>query len=82
MDHEIVTSCSGLNLTSKDEGHVLQSTPDRIITILYATETGNAEEVAERIARLAYRRHIRVHLKNLEFYDKVWLGAYSDRPGK
>ncbi|WFD42022.1 NAPDH-dependent diflavin reductase [Malassezia psittaci] len=71
MGHDIDIASSGLNPTPTDQRHVLQSTSDRIITILYATETGNAEEVAERIARLAYRRHIRVHLKNLEFYDKT-----------
>lgn len=44
---------------------------DRSITILYATETGNAEEVAERLAHIACRRHIHVRLCNLADYDKV-----------
>lgn len=48
-----------------------QSSNNRIITILYATETGNAEEVAERLARIAYRRHLQVRLFNLADYDKV-----------
>lgn len=47
------------------------TTADRSITILYATETGNAEEVAERLAHIACRRHIHVRLCNLADYDKV-----------
>ncbi|WFD07805.1 NAPDH-dependent diflavin reductase [Malassezia vespertilionis] len=45
--------------------------PQRELTILYATETGNAEEVAERIARIAYRRAIQVRLYNVADYDKM-----------
>lgn len=50
----------------------------RELTILYATETGNAEEVAERIARIAYRRHIQVRLYNIADYDKVRRRAHVD----
>lgn len=57
--------------TSTEAEDATQGSDKRIITILYATETGNAEEVAERLARIAYRRHIQVRLFNLANYDKV-----------
>ena len=65
------TPSKGLDSTFQDRYQTLEPETERCITILYATETGNAEEVAERIARIAYRRHIRAHLKSLELYDKV-----------
>lgn len=53
-----------------------------ILTILYATETGNAEEVAERIARTAYRRRVQARLYNLADYDKVCNYAKTDELDK
>lgn len=41
------------------------------LTVLYATETGNAEDVAHRIAQIAYRHHVSVRLVNLADYDRV-----------
>lgn len=61
-----------------DTEDAAQSTDQRVITILYATETGNAEEVAERLARIAYRRHIQVRLFNLADYDKVRVKTNTD----
>ena len=53
------------------EGESAAPSLPRHLTVLYGTETGNAEEVAERIARMALRRRIDVHLQNLADYDKV-----------
>ncbi|CAM6086168.1 unnamed protein product [Calypogeia fissa] len=41
----------------------------RKLLILYATETGNAQDVAERIAREATRRHYRPVLQSTESYE-------------
>ena len=44
----------------------------RSITILYATETGNAQDVAEQLARLCRRLHFAVHVSSLEDYSAVY----------
>ncbi|KAI0087697.1 riboflavin synthase domain-like protein [Irpex rosettiformis] len=41
----------------------------REISILYATETGNAQDVAERLARLCRRLHFQVQLASLDEYE-------------
>ena len=41
------------------------------LTFRYATETGNAEEVAERVSQLAIRRHVPVRVYSLADYDRV-----------
>ena len=43
----------------------------RSIVILYGSETGTAQDVAERIERDAIRRHFRVIVKPLDQYDVV-----------
>ncbi|WFD18253.1 NAPDH-dependent diflavin reductase [Malassezia caprae] len=43
------------------------------LTVLYATETGNAEDIAQRIAQIAYRHHVSVSLCNLADYDRLAL---------
>jgi sulfite reductase alpha subunit-like flavoprotein len=43
----------------------------RTLTILYATETGNAQNVSERIARLARRLHLEVQVASLDKYEAV-----------
>ncbi|GJE93014.1 sulfite reductase flavoprotein subunit alpha [Phanerochaete sordida] len=42
---------------------------ERELTILYATETGNAQDVAERLARLCRRLHFRVRLCSIDEYQ-------------
>ncbi|EKM52756.1 uncharacterized protein PHACADRAFT_164681 [Phanerochaete carnosa HHB-10118-sp] len=42
---------------------------ERELTILYATETGNAQDVAERIARLCRRLHFAVRLYSVDEYQ-------------
>ncbi|KAI0819009.1 riboflavin synthase domain-like protein [Irpex lacteus] len=41
----------------------------REVSILYATETGNAQDVAERLARLCRRLHFEVQLASLDEYE-------------
>lgn len=43
----------------------------REVSILYATETGNAQDVAERLARLCRRLHFEVQLASLDEYEAV-----------
>lgn len=43
----------------------------RRLTVLYASETGTAEQVAERIGRVARRRRIDAHVYSLGDYDKA-----------
>jgi sulfite reductase alpha subunit-like flavoprotein len=63
---------------------------ERPVLILYATETGNAHDVAERVAREARRRHFQVTLASVDEYPvvsefiheiarKFWL-KYFSRP--
>jgi len=44
---------------------------ERRIVILYGSETGTAEDVAERIERDAIRRHFCVTIKPLDQYNIV-----------
>lgn len=44
---------------------------ERRLTVLYASETGTAEQVAERIGRIARRRHIDTHIYSMGDYEKV-----------
>ena len=43
---------------------------DNKLVILYATQTGNARDVSERITREAIKRGFKVELSSLEFYEK------------
>jgi len=43
----------------------------REITVLYGSQTGTAQEVAERIAREARRRHFNTNLTALDDFQMV-----------
>ena len=43
----------------------------RRVVVLYASQTGTAEEVAERIGRELRRRHFRVKVVAMDDYDIV-----------
>lgn len=43
----------------------------RRLTVLYASETGTAEQVAGRIGRVARRRRVDAHVHSLGDYDKA-----------
>jgi sulfite reductase alpha subunit-like flavoprotein len=49
---------------------------ERRFTILYGTETGNSQDVAERIARQARRRQIATNVFSMDEYDIVSLTQY------
>ncbi|KNC96604.1 uncharacterized protein SPPG_08188 [Spizellomyces punctatus DAOM BR117] len=50
---------------------------DRNLLILYGTETGTAQDVAERIAREGRRRHFRTRVFAMDEYDKSNLVSES-----
>ena len=45
--------------------------------ILYGSQTGTAQDVAERIERDAIRRHLSVVIKPLNHYDVVSIVVFS-----
>ena len=50
---------------------------ERRIVILYGSQTGTAQDVAERIERDAIRRHLSVVIKPLNHYDVVSIVVFS-----
>lgn len=44
---------------------------ERSLTVLYATQSGSAQDVAERIGRQARRRHVQARLFSMDEYDVV-----------
>lgn len=53
---------------------------DRRLLILYATETGNAQDVADRIARAFRNLRFRSHVVSVDCYSLVrqhfaWIGS-------
>ena len=50
---------------------------ERNILILYATETGNALDIAEQLTREARRRQFSVRLLSVDAYPLVCLRVYS-----
>ena len=44
---------------------------ERRLLVLYASQTGTAQDVAERIGRDAKRRHFAVKVFAMDTYDKV-----------
>ena len=49
----------------------------RELLILYASQTGSAQDVAEFIAREAWRRHFSARVLNVQDFDKVKRAASS-----
>lgn len=41
------------------------------LLVLYGSQTGSAQDVAERVGREAKRRHFRVRVLPMDSYDKV-----------
>jgi len=48
----------------------------RRLVVLYGSQTGTAQDVAERIERDAIRRHFSVTIKPLDQYDIVCIISY------
>ena len=49
----------------------LEFDDDREVLILFASQTGSAQDVAEFIAREAWRRHFSARVMNVQDFDKV-----------
>ncbi|KAJ2986750.1 hypothetical protein NUW54_g9646 [Trametes sanguinea] len=45
---------------------------ERMLTILYATETGTAQDVADRLARLCRGLRIRARVHSMDAYPQVY----------
>lgn len=65
---------------SIDDEDEKRSSQQRTFTVLYGSQTGNAQDVASRIARQARRRRIQVVVKSMDEYDVVSLVVLSRRP--
>lgn len=50
---------------------LINSSTDRTLLVLYGSETGYAQEVAERVAREGRRRLFSVRVLAMDDYDKV-----------
>ena len=44
---------------------------DRRLLVLYGSQTGTAQDVAERVGREGKRRHFRMRVLPMDSYDKV-----------
>lgn len=51
---------------------------DRRLLILYASQTGSAQDVAEYIGREAWRRHFAARVQDVRDFDKVRLFRPAD----
>lgn len=60
------TSCD--ESVSEEEGD-----DDRQLLVLYASQTGSAQDVAEYIGREAWRRHFRARVVDVKDFDAVGL---------
>lgn len=61
-------------MSEEDEDEV-----ERHFTILYGSETGNSQDVAERIARQARRRRIGTSVYSMDDYDIVsWHTSFKE----
>lgn len=73
---------SSASSTAKSEGQSWQAydglvdDPDRQLLILFASQTGSAQDVAEYIGREAWRRHFKARVQDVKDFDRVssaWL---------
>ena len=60
-----------------DKSH--NDSTDRQLLILYGSQTGCAQDAAERTAREARRRHFRVRIFAMDEYDRVKFFDLSHR---
>lgn len=45
--------------------------PDRTVLVLYGSETGNAQDMAEELGRICQRLHFTTHVEELDGVDLV-----------
>lgn len=60
-----------MSSTVNDKDSIKIPNSSRRILVLYGSQTGTAEEVAERIGREGKRRHLKVDIEAMDDYDKV-----------
>jgi hypothetical protein len=58
-------------VNGRPEDEMLSSTEQRYLTILYATQTGNAQDLAESLVRSAIRQRFTTHCLSMEGYSPV-----------
>ncbi len=56
--------------------------PDRSLLILYGSQTGTAQEVAETIARQAKNRHFKIQCCSMDDYDRVSIHLFFSKSKK
>jgi sulfite reductase alpha subunit-like flavoprotein len=49
----------------------------RSIVILYGSETGSSQDLAENLARQAKRRHFKTRVYAMDDYDRVYIHVFS-----
>jgi sulfite reductase alpha subunit-like flavoprotein len=63
-------------MNGHDESRIQNATAERCLTFLYATQTGNAQDLAESLARHAIRLHFTTQCVSLQDYTPVLLHYY------
>ena len=48
----------------------------RSIVILYGSETGSSQDLAENLARQAKRRHFKTRVYAMDDYDRVYMHVF------
>jgi sulfite reductase alpha subunit-like flavoprotein len=61
------------HLVEDQDSHHHDEEDDRKLLILYASQTGGAQDVAEYIGREAWRRHFKARVQDVRDFDKVRL---------
>ena len=71
----LILSDRCVQLTSHPDTHHLKMSADdeddRRLTIIYATETGNAQHISDRISQECRRLHFNITVANMEKYHPV-----------
>jgi hypothetical protein len=60
-----------MSIDGGNEQHQLHPSPRRNVLIVYGSETGNAQEVAEELGRIAERLHFMTHVSECDAVKAV-----------
>ena len=63
--------CCERKMDCDGENGLQDTAEERRLTFLYATQTGNAQDIAESLARHAIRQHFVTHCLSVEDYNPV-----------
>ena len=66
-----MSSPSELQLEKLSISDNCSNTSERQLLILYGSQTGCAQDVAERMLRQAKRRHFKTRIYSMDAYDRV-----------